>query len=49
MVKVIVISAIVASVLSSILNRNTVGTQNAYFKRWLGIFFVTAFLIGMNM
>lgn len=49
MVKVIVISAVVASVLSSILNRNTVGTQDGYFKRWLGIFFVTAFIIGMNM
>ncbi|MFG6349465.1 MAG: hypothetical protein K1W15_12220 [Lachnospiraceae bacterium] len=42
---VIIISAIVASVISSVLNKNTVGTQEAYFKRWFGIFLFVAFII----
>lgn len=42
---VIIISAIIASVISKILNRNTIGTQGAYFKRWFGIFMVAAFLL----
>lgn len=44
---VIIVSAIIATVLSSVLNRNTVGTQKAYFERWFGIFAVAAFLIMM--
>ena len=47
MVMIIIVSAIVATVLSSILNRNTIGTQGAYVKRWLSIFMVTAFLLMM--
>lgn len=44
-IAVVIISAIIASFLSSILNRNTIGTQGAYFGRWFGIFVVVAFLI----
>ena len=44
---VIIVSAIVATVGSKILNRNTIGTQGAYMRRWLTIFFVTAFLLMM--
>lgn len=44
-VTVIIISSIAASALSSILNKNTIGTQSAYFKRWFSIFMVVAFLL----
>jgi len=46
-ITIIIISVIVASVGSAILNRNTIGAQGAYVRRWLTIFFVTAFLLMM--
>lgn len=45
LIVIIIVSAVVATVLSKILNRNTIGTQWAYVKRWLVIFMVTAFLL----
>ena len=44
-IPIVIISAIAASFFSSILNRNTIGTQEAYFKRWFGIFALVAFLL----
>lgn len=45
MIGIIIISAIIASVISSILNKNTIGTRKAYFWRWFGIFLVAAWLL----
>lgn len=45
MITVIIVSAIIASVISKILNKNTIGTQEAYFKRWFGIFLFVEFLL----
>ncbi len=47
-IAIFVVSAVIASVLSKILNRNTIGTQEAYAKRWFGIFIITAWLL-MNL
>lgn len=45
MIGIIIISAIIASVISGILNKNTIGTQKAYLQRWFGIFLVVAWLL----
>ena len=40
-----ILSAIIASVISSIINKNTIGTTEAYIGRWFSIFVVTAFIL----